>query len=181
MQVSLSDMCCVGDHTLERTSVFVNPVRITSVSLPSPTLESCTYRHSGDFRFCVKIEYTFCHSFLGRSVSSSATSIEVIRFGEFEANLRSRELRRSGSKVRLPDQSFAVLAMLLDHPGELVAREDVRNTLWPVDTFVDFDHGLNNAVNRLRDAFGVSAELGASLAWPAFWDAGLAAMATSYA
>lgn len=89
---------------------------------------------------------------------SSAPSIEAVRFGEFEANLRTRELRRNGAKVRLPEQSFAVLAMLLEHPGELVTREDVRNTLWPVDTFVDFDHGLNNAVNRLRDALGESAE-----------------------
>jgi TolB-like protein/DNA-binding winged helix-turn-helix (wHTH) protein len=95
---------------------------------------------------------------LGFIVPSFAPSIEAIRFGEFEANLRSRELRRNGSRVRLPDQSFAVLAMLLEHPGELVGREDVRNRLWPADTFVDFDHGLNNAVNRLRDALGESAE-----------------------
>ena len=91
-------------------------------------------------------------------MSSSAPSIEAIRFGEFEADLRSRELRRNGSRVRLPDQSFAVLAMLLEHPGDLVTREGVRNRLWPVDTFVDFDHGLNNAVNRLRVALGESAE-----------------------
>src|SRR5215472_15409265 len=91
-------------------------------------------------------------------MASSPTSPEVARFGQFEANLRSRELRRDGVSVRLPDQSFEVLAMLLERPGELVAREEIRKRLWSDDTFVDFDHGLNNAVNRLRDALGDSAE-----------------------
>ena len=91
-------------------------------------------------------------------MSSSPTSVEVVRFGDFEVNLRSRELRRQGTSVRLPDQSFEVLAMLLEQPGELVAREDIRKRLWSADTFVDFDHGLNNAVKRLRDALGDSAE-----------------------
>jgi TolB-like protein/DNA-binding winged helix-turn-helix (wHTH) protein len=87
-------------------------------------------------------------------VFASRVSGEIVLFEDFEANLRSRELHRQGSKVRLPDQSFQVLALLLAHPGELVAREDIRNKLWPGDTFVDFDHGLNNAVNRLREALG---------------------------
>ncbi len=91
-------------------------------------------------------------------MASSPCSIDVVRFAEFEANLRSRELRRHGASLRLPDQSFEVLVMLLEHPGELVAREDIRKRLWSVDTFVDFDHGLNNAVNRLRDALEDSAE-----------------------
>jgi len=91
-------------------------------------------------------------------MASSATSIEFVRFGDYEANLHSRELRREGATVRLPDQSFEVLAMLLEQPGELVPREDLRKRLWPADTFVDFDHGLNNAVNRLRDALGDSAD-----------------------
>jgi TolB-like protein/DNA-binding winged helix-turn-helix (wHTH) protein/Tfp pilus assembly protein PilF len=85
--------------------------------------------------------------------------VEFVRFGEYEANLRSRELRRDGAAVRLPDQSFEVLAMLLEQPGQLVPREDLRNRLWPGDTFVDFDHGLNNAVKRLRDALGDSADV----------------------
>jgi TolB-like protein/DNA-binding winged helix-turn-helix (wHTH) protein len=89
----------------------------------------------------------------------SPTSVEFDRFGEYEANLRSRELRREGVTVRLPDQSFEVLAMLLEQPGELVPREDLRNRLWPAETFVDFDHGLNNAVKRLRDVLGDSADL----------------------
>jgi TolB-like protein/DNA-binding winged helix-turn-helix (wHTH) protein len=87
-----------------------------------------------------------------------SASFETIAFGEFQANLRARELRRNGVKVRVPDQSFHVLAMLLEHPGELITREEIRESLWPADTFVDFDHGLNNAVNRLRDALGDSAE-----------------------
>lgn len=91
-------------------------------------------------------------------MASSPTSVEIVFFAEFEANLRSRELRRNGVKVRLPDQSFQVLAMLLERPGQLVAREGIRNRLWRADTFVDFDHGLNNAVNRLREALGDSAD-----------------------
>jgi DNA-binding winged helix-turn-helix (wHTH) protein len=92
-------------------------------------------------------------------MASSPTSVEFVRFGEYEANLRSRELRRDGSTVRLPDQSFEILAMLLEQPGALVSREDLRNRLWPAETFVDFDHGLNNAVKRLRDALGDSADV----------------------
>src|SRR6266567_3391609 len=91
-------------------------------------------------------------------MASSSASVEVVRFNEFEANLRSRELRREGVSVRLPDQSFEVLAMLLERPGELLGREEIRKRLWAADTFVDFDHGLNNAVNRLRDAMGDSAD-----------------------
>src|ERR1700745_3825533 len=91
-------------------------------------------------------------------MASSSASLEVLRFDEFEANLRSSALRRRGASVRLPDQSVEVLAMLLEHPGELVGREEIRKRLWSDDTFVDFDHGFNNAVNPLRDALGDSAE-----------------------
>ena len=91
-------------------------------------------------------------------MGSSPSSVKSVLFGEFEANLRTRELCRNGVKIRLPDQSFQVLAILLDHAGELVSREDIRKALWPADTFVDFDHGLNNAVNRLREALGGSAD-----------------------
>lgn len=82
----------------------------------------------------------------------------VIRFGIFEVDLRAGQLRRNGLKVRLQEQPFQVLTMLLDHPGEVVTREDLHARLWPADTFVDFDHGLNAAVKRLRDALGDSAE-----------------------
>src|SRR6267378_641265 len=83
---------------------------------------------------------------------------DVIRFGTFEADLRAGELRRKGIKIRLQEQPFQVLTMLLERPGEIVTREELHSRLWPADTFVDFDHGLNAAVKRLRDALGDSAE-----------------------
>jgi DNA-binding winged helix-turn-helix (wHTH) protein/Tol biopolymer transport system component len=82
----------------------------------------------------------------------------VIRFGIFEVDLRAGQFRRNGFKVRLQDQPFQVLAMLLERPGEVVTREELHARLWSADTFVDFDHGLNAAVKRLRDALGDSAE-----------------------
>jgi TolB-like protein len=82
----------------------------------------------------------------------------VIRFSVFEADLRAGELRRNGSKVKLQEQPFQILAMLLERPGEIVTREELRARLWSANTFVDFDHGLNSAIRRLRDALGDSAE-----------------------
>jgi TolB-like protein len=79
------------------------------------------------------------------------------RFGLFEADLTAGELRRQGTKVRLAAQPFEVLAMLVARPGDVVTREDLRQRLWPADTYVDFDHGLNAAVNKLREALGDSA------------------------
>src|SRR5438045_3770705 len=81
----------------------------------------------------------------------------VVRFAEFELDLRTAELRKRGLRLRLPEQSFQVLAMLVARPGELVTREEMRQKLWPADTFVDFDHGLNAAVNKLREALSDSA------------------------
>jgi Tol biopolymer transport system component/DNA-binding winged helix-turn-helix (wHTH) protein len=82
----------------------------------------------------------------------------TVRFGLFEVDLRVGELRRNGSKIRLQDQPFQVLAFLLERPGQLVTREELHTHLWPADTFVDFDHGLNAAIKRLRDALSDSAE-----------------------
>jgi Tol biopolymer transport system component/DNA-binding winged helix-turn-helix (wHTH) protein len=82
----------------------------------------------------------------------------VVHFGIFEVDLQAGELRRNGSKVRLQDQPFQVLALLLERPGQIVIREELQARLWPADTFVDFDHGLNAAIKRLRDALGDSAE-----------------------
>jgi DNA-binding winged helix-turn-helix (wHTH) protein/TolB-like protein/Tfp pilus assembly protein PilF len=82
----------------------------------------------------------------------------VIRFANFEVNLRSGELRREGSKVRLQDQPFSVLTVLLESAGEVVTREELRKRLWAEDTFVDFDHRLAVAVSKLRDALRDSAE-----------------------
>jgi Tol biopolymer transport system component/DNA-binding winged helix-turn-helix (wHTH) protein len=81
-----------------------------------------------------------------------------VRFGAFEANLASAELRKNGQKIKLQDQPFQVLTILLENPGEIVTREQFHATLWPADTFVDFDHGLNAAIKRLRDALGDSAD-----------------------
>lgn len=83
---------------------------------------------------------------------------DLVSFGPFEVDLQAGELRRNGSKVRLQEQPFQILTMLLERPGEIVRREELRNRLWSADTFVDFDHGLNAAVKRLRDALGDSAE-----------------------
>jgi TolB-like protein/DNA-binding winged helix-turn-helix (wHTH) protein/Flp pilus assembly protein TadD len=85
-------------------------------------------------------------------------SQETIRFGGFEVDLRIGEVRKHGFKIRLQDQPFHVLQILLEHPGELVAREELQRQIWPADTFVDFEKGLNNAIKRLRDALGNSAE-----------------------
>lgn len=87
-----------------------------------------------------------------------AQSAEILRFGPFEADLRTQELRRDGIRVRLPGQSYQVLATLLSRPGELVTREELQQKLWPAESFGDFEHGLNAAVNRVREALGDSAE-----------------------
>jgi cholera toxin transcriptional activator len=80
-----------------------------------------------------------------------------VRFGPFEADLRTGELWRDGARVRVQEQPFQVLAVLLERPGDLVTREDLRQRLWPADTFVDFDHSLNTAINKLRDTLDDSA------------------------
>ena len=82
---------------------------------------------------------------------------KVVRFGAFEVDLISGELRKNGTRIRLQEQPFRVLTMLLERPGEMVGREDLHSKLWPGDTFVDFDHGLNTAVNKLREALGDAA------------------------
>ena len=81
-----------------------------------------------------------------------------LRFGVFELDLRAGELRKNGLRVRLQEQPFQVLAMLVEHPGEVVGREELQKKLWPADTFVDFDHGLNKVINKIREALGDSAE-----------------------
>jgi TolB-like protein/DNA-binding winged helix-turn-helix (wHTH) protein/Flp pilus assembly protein TadD len=81
-----------------------------------------------------------------------------LRFGVFELDLRAGELRKHGLRVRLQEQPFQILALLLAHPGELVTREELQTKLWPADTFVDFDHGLNKAISKIREALGDSAE-----------------------
>ena len=81
-----------------------------------------------------------------------------MKFGSFEADLATCELRKSGAKIRLQGQPFQVLALLLENVGQVVTREELRQKLWPADTFVDFDNGLNTAINKIREALGDSAE-----------------------
>ncbi len=81
-----------------------------------------------------------------------------LRFGVFEVDLRNGELRKQGLKVRLQAQPFEVLVMLLEQQGQVVSREEIQKKLWPANTFVDFDHGLNKAINKIREALGDSAE-----------------------
>jgi len=82
----------------------------------------------------------------------------VVRFGVFEVNLRSGELRKHGLRLRLPGQPLKILTILLEQPGEVVTREQIQKSLWPDDTFVDFEHGLNSAIKKLRDTLGDSAD-----------------------
>src|SRR4029077_21243243 len=81
-----------------------------------------------------------------------------IHFGAFELDLAAGELRKHGIKIRLQEQPLQILQQLLEHPGEIVTREDLQKRIWPADTFVDFDHGLYSAVKRLRDALSDNAE-----------------------
>ena len=82
----------------------------------------------------------------------------VLRFGVFQVNLAARELRKHGVRVRLPGQPFCILSMLLEKPGEIVTREEMRQRLWTSDTFVDFEHSLNSAIKKLRAALNDSPE-----------------------
>src|SRR5579884_4138324 len=82
----------------------------------------------------------------------------AIRFGAFELDVRSGELRKLGIRVRLPEQSVQLLLLLLERPGEVVLREDIRLRLWPNDTVVDYDHNINSVVQRLRTVLGEPAE-----------------------
>lgn len=82
----------------------------------------------------------------------------ICRFGVFQLDIRAGELRKNGVKLKLQEQPFKVLCLLLERAGEVVTREEIRSRLWPADTFVDFDHGLNAAIKRLRDALGDSAD-----------------------
>src|SRR5258707_2918738 len=85
-------------------------------------------------------------------------SAKTLRFGVFEVDLRAGELRKQGVRIKLQEQPFHVLTVLLQRPGEVVTREELRNQNWSADTFVDFDNSLNTAINKLREALGDSAD-----------------------
>ena len=86
------------------------------------------------------------------------SSPAILGFGVFEVYLRPGELRKQGKRIKLQEQPFQVLTVLLRHPGEVVTREELRKQIWPQDTFVDFDNSLNTAINKLREALGDSAD-----------------------
>jgi eukaryotic-like serine/threonine-protein kinase len=94
----------------------------------------------------------------GWTMPRSSETPDVLRFGVFEVDLREGELRKSGLRVKMQDQPFQVLVMLLERPAAMVSREELQRRLWPADTFVDFDHSLNSAIKKLREALGDQAE-----------------------
>jgi DNA-binding winged helix-turn-helix (wHTH) protein len=87
-----------------------------------------------------------------------ADKSRVVRFGVFEVDLEEAELRKSGIRIKLQEQPFQILTMLLERPGQTVTREELRRQLWPADTFVDFDHSLNSSIKKLREALGDDSE-----------------------
>jgi DNA-binding winged helix-turn-helix (wHTH) protein len=91
------------------------------------------------------------------AVGAPSHSVQVIRFATFEVDLRAGETCKSGLKLKLTGQPFEVLSILLERPGEVVTREELQKRLWP-DTFVDVDHNLNTAINKIREVLGDSAE-----------------------
>jgi DNA-binding winged helix-turn-helix (wHTH) protein len=94
----------------------------------------------------------------GVAVKTSSSVPPTLRFGVFELDPRAGELRKKGMKIRLQGQPVEILVMLLRHPGETITREELQKKLWPADTFVDFEQGLNNAMKRLRAALDDDAE-----------------------
>src|SRR5215469_11865598 len=95
---------------------------------------------------------------LTRLTSGPGASGRSVCFGAFEFDPHSGELRKHGLRIKLQGQPIDLLAVLLEHPGEVVTREELQKRLWPADTFVDFEHSLNAAVKRLRNALGDSAQ-----------------------
>src|SRR5947209_4496033 len=83
---------------------------------------------------------------------------KILRFGTFEVDVSAGELRKQGVRIKLQEQPFHVLTVLLQRPGEVVTREELRSQNWPADTFVDFDNSLNTSINKLREALGDSAD-----------------------
>jgi len=101
--------------------------------------------------------YTFCTK-PGFEMSSQPVEKRSVRFGPFELDLAAGALRKQGRRIKLQDQPFQVLELLLARPGEVVTREELQKALWPADTFVEFDQGLNTAIKKIRLALGDSAD-----------------------
>lgn len=90
-------------------------------------------------------------------MATAPSGPRVVRFGNYTLDLESGELFQNGSKLLLPEQPFRILALMVRQPGTLTTRDDLRRELWPEDTFVDFEHSVNAAIKRLREALGDSA------------------------
>jgi DNA-binding response OmpR family regulator len=95
----------------------------------------------------------------GTTMHTTGPNTAILQFGVFQLDLKAGELHKAGVKVKLQDQPFRVLAVLVEHAGQLVTREELREQVWPSNVYVDFDQGLNNAVKKLREALGDSAKL----------------------
>src|SRR5499425_594597 len=128
-------------------------------------LESQLLQIKGDQRACSTTDVRFPGHLVLDSrprtcvmAPDSNPRTRTVRFATFEVDLTAGELRKGGMKIKVHGQPFEVLAMLLERPGEIVPREEFKQKLWPTDTFVDFDHGVNPAINRLREAVGAAAE-----------------------
>ena len=133
-----------------------NPCRLQKNSRASPSVSVCLHKYLS--LHCFPSGAGICLLSQKRNVmATSARTTPGLKFGPFELDLRTGELSRDGRKLRLQGQPVRVLSILASRAGQLVTREELRAELWPEDTFVDFDHGLNNSVNRIREALGDSA------------------------
>src|ERR1022692_2158897 len=115
------------------------------VCSPRSPMETTTHRWIANF--CIQVFAANCYT-----PKAGGSLVALIGFGPFEVDTRSGELRRGGVRIRLQEQPFQILVILLEHAGEVVVREQLIGRLWPDNTFVDFDRGLNKAINRLREA-----------------------------
>ena len=104
---------------------------------------------------------------IGTPESGNRAGGSILRFGPFEVDLRAAEMRKNGTRIRLQDQPFQILRILLERQGQVVTREEIQKRLWPDNTIVEFDHSINAAVRRLRDALQVEF----------FWESPLPALA----
>jgi cholera toxin transcriptional activator len=123
---------------------------------PRPFVESSSAVLPCSSRAAARCSCPRCYT-TASSIPVPQNNSKIARFGVFELDLTAGELRKNGRKLRLQEQPFQILALLLDRAGDVVTREELRQKLWAADTFVDFDHGLNTAVNKLREVLGDSA------------------------
>lgn len=136
--------------------VTTEPIEITKVKVSCDRELRATGLESGKANAANPRHYLPCARILPEG--ASGVFKDTFSFGVFEVCVSARELRKHGTRVRLSPQAFEVLALLLEKPGEIVTREQLRARLWPADTFVDFEHGLNSAVKKVRSALGDSPE-----------------------